>query len=225
MEAKSFLEQFHDFLAPKLDTYEQAIYLYIFRHGRLLGLSEVTIGFKSARRKIAQGTGTSGSSISEHAVQKKLRGLEQKGCLKVLASERTGTRVRLFLPSEIPGLVPPASSDAPEDIETIDFFEVRDNRALIFERENNECFYCQCKLTEMNRLIEHVVSRPEGNNSYRNVVAACRSCNNKKNALAAEDFLRQLFRQQRLSEAEFDGRLLALKSLRAGELKPSLKSA
>lgn len=44
-----FFVQFQDFLAPKLDTYEQAIYLYIFRHSRMLGKPEVVIGFKSAR--------------------------------------------------------------------------------------------------------------------------------------------------------------------------------
>ena len=35
MDAKRMLEEFQDYLAPKLDTYEQAIYLYILRHSRL----------------------------------------------------------------------------------------------------------------------------------------------------------------------------------------------
>jgi hypothetical protein len=33
-ELREFFQQFQDYLAPKLDTYEQAIYLYVFRHGR-----------------------------------------------------------------------------------------------------------------------------------------------------------------------------------------------
>jgi hypothetical protein len=37
MDAKAVIEQFQDYLAPKLDTYEQALYLYIFRHNRLQG--------------------------------------------------------------------------------------------------------------------------------------------------------------------------------------------
>lgn len=37
MDCQHFIEQFQDYLAPKLDTYEQALYLYIFRHSRLLG--------------------------------------------------------------------------------------------------------------------------------------------------------------------------------------------
>jgi len=57
MDVKAEIENFQDHLAPKLDTYEQAIYLYVFRHSRLQGKQDITIGFKSARRKIALGIG------------------------------------------------------------------------------------------------------------------------------------------------------------------------
>ncbi len=50
-------KDFQDWLAPRLDTYEQAIYLYILRHGPLQGLDAVVIGFKSARKKMAFGIG------------------------------------------------------------------------------------------------------------------------------------------------------------------------
>ena len=62
MDIQQFFIEFQDFLAPKLDTYEQAIYLYVFRHSRLIGLDEVCIGFKSARRKIALGAGAKGET-------------------------------------------------------------------------------------------------------------------------------------------------------------------
>ena len=42
MDLQQFIAEFQDYLAPKLDTYDQAIYLYIFRHSRLIGLDEVT---------------------------------------------------------------------------------------------------------------------------------------------------------------------------------------
>ena len=57
MDVKAIIEQFQDYPAPRLDTYEQALYLYIFRHSRLLGNAEVTIGFKSSRLKMAFGIG------------------------------------------------------------------------------------------------------------------------------------------------------------------------
>jgi len=67
MDLREFFVNFHDHLAPKLDTYEQAIYLYVFRHSRLLGLEEVTIGFKSARHRLATGIGENGKpNVGEH---------------------------------------------------------------------------------------------------------------------------------------------------------------
>jgi hypothetical protein len=40
--------------------------------------------------------------------------------------------------------------------------------------------------------------------------------------MPAPDFLRILYRKGRLTAAELDGRLLALKDLAAGKLRPSL---
>lgn len=75
MDAKQILEQFHDYLAPKLDTYEQAIYLYVLRHSRLQGLDEVVVGFKSARRRIVLGIGEKGKPMAERTCYDKLRSL------------------------------------------------------------------------------------------------------------------------------------------------------
>ena len=72
-------------------------------------------------------------------------------------------------------------------------------------------------------MIEHVVSRPNGDNSYRNVVASCRQCNNRKSAETAEDYLRTLYREGLLSSEDFKGRVSYLERLRAGELRPAVK--
>jgi hypothetical protein len=221
MELKQFIEQFQDYLAPKLDTYEQALYLYVFRHGRFLGTDEVVIGFKSARRRMACGIGQDGSPMSENTAYEKLRSLQSKHCIEIVSSERTGRRIRLKLPNEIPGIIPPPTLQAPElSIEEMDFFEVPENRALILDREGHRCFYCLRALTAESYVIEHVVSRPVGDNGYRNVVAACRECNNRKNDSAAEDYLRALYRESFLSAAELQDRLAKLARLRNGELKP-----
>jgi hypothetical protein len=223
MELKSFFEQFQDHLAPKLDTYEQTLYLYIFRHSRLVGASEVTIGFKSARRRMAFGVGEKGKPMAEGTCYDKLRSLQAKGCLELLGTVRDGTRIRLHLPSEIKGLIPLMPGPSVSDIETIDFFEDKGNRVMILDREQHRCFYCAQKLTPSNYVIEHVVSRPLGNSSYRNVVAACVDCNNRKNDQKAEDFLRSLYRDRHLSSEELQKRLQALDDLQAGRLKPRMR--
>ncbi len=224
MDVKQFVEQFQDYLAPKLDTYEQAIYLYIFRHSRLLGADEVVIGFKSARARIACGVGEKGKPMSENTASDKLMSLESKGCIEILATERAGRRIRLRLPDEIPGAIPKPTPDTPAlSIEEMDFFSTPENRLLIVQREGHRCFYCLCSLTAQNYVIEHVVSRPAGDNGYRNVVAACCECNNRKNDSEAEAFLRTLYRESFLSAAELEERLSKLARLRNGELKPLMQ--
>ena len=221
MDLREFICQFHDYLAPKLDTYEQAIYLYVFRHSRLLGLDEVTIGFKSARTRMATGIGESGKPMSEGSAYSKLAALQAKGCITVVRTNHAGRVLRLHLPSEMPGLICEPAPASSVDIESMDFFNVPENRALLLKRESNRCFYTLQQLDENNFVVEHVVSRPTGGNGYRNCVAASREANNKKGSTSAEDFLRRLFREGYLSELEFQGRLQALAQLVAGELRPT----
>jgi hypothetical protein len=134
MDVKAEIETFQDYLAPKLDAYEQAIYLYIFRHSRLQGKEEVTIGFHSARRKIAFGKGESRTPMSQRTCYEKLRSLESKGFLKVLGTEHGGTKIRLLIPSEIWSLVVPQKVN-PITLEEMDFFAVPENRLAILRRE------------------------------------------------------------------------------------------
>ncbi len=222
MDATTVIKQFQDYLAPRLDTYEQALYLYIFRHSRLLGNAEVTVGFKSARRNMAFGIGEKGKPMSEGVCHDKLRSLESKGCIRILGSERSGTKIHLSLPSEIEGVIPAAQPAVSLTLEELDFFNVAENRPFILQREGDKCFYCLRALDSSNYVIEHVVSRPEGDNTYRNVVAACRDCNNRKGDMSAEDFIRSLYRGGYFDAQEFESRLVRLQLLKDGELKPKL---
>lgn len=220
MDATIFLKQFQDHLAPKMNTYEQAVYLYIVRHSRLEDIQEVVIGFKSARKTMAFGIGKAGTPMSENQCYITLRSLEQKGFINILGSERYGTRIHPLLPNEIPNLFPPEAESKIMDLEEIDFFEDGAKRQLILEREENRCFYCLRQINPENYVIEHVISRPKGNNGYRNVVAACRSCNNRKDSGSAEEYLRLLYRESFLGEEDFSNRMRQLQLLKAGELKP-----
>ncbi len=50
--------------------------------------------------------------MSEGTCYEKPRTLEQKGHIRVIGTERQGTRMPSFLPAEIPGLLPPAAAPA-----------------------------------------------------------------------------------------------------------------
>jgi len=219
MDIKLFLEEFQDYLAPKLDTYEQAIYLYVFRHSKLLGADDAVIGFKSARKKLALGAGEVGKPMGEPTVYKKLESLRKKGVIEIIDSQRKGTRVRIRLPSEIPGIVPSAVVESMVALEEIDFFVDPACRPLILEREGGRCFYCLRSLSPENYVLDHVMSRPEGNNSYKNLVAACRACNNSKGS-DPDSHLQRLYRENFLTDSEFRERRAALEELLAGRLRP-----
>jgi hypothetical protein len=225
IDLQCFFVEFHDYLAPKLDVYEQAIYLYLFRHSRLLGIEEVTIGFKSARTRLATGIGENGKAMSESTSYKKLESLQIKRCLTILRTSHRGRVIRLHLPNEIHELIPPAVQEMPKDLERMDFFKDPANRLLLLEREKHRCFYTLKPLTSDSFVVEHIVSRPHGDNSYRNCVAASREANNKKASSSAEDFLRRLFRDGFLNEAEFTERLKTLELVKSGNLKPFLPIA
>ncbi len=220
MDVEQFFKDFIDHLAPRLDTYEQAIYLYILRHTRLVDKDDEVIAFKSARRRMACGVGERGKPMSESTAFVKLQSLQEKGCIERVASETHGNRYRLKLPNEIPGVIREEKETVAPDLESIDFFTVEENRDRILARENHRCFYCLRILDSNNYVIEHVTSRPSGDNSYRNVVASCRQCNNRKGKSAVEDFLRKLYRESFLEASDFEDRMSHLERLRAGELKP-----
>jgi hypothetical protein len=172
---------------------------------------------------MATGLGVDGTPMSEGSAYRKLSTLEAKGCIKIVQTEHKGRRIRLCLPKEIEGMVPSIQSSPAEiDLEEIDFFNDPENRLAILKRDSFRCFYTLKKLDPNSFVVDHVVSRPNGNNSYRNVVAASREANNRKGAIPADDFLRQLFREGLLSEQELSERLRALDDLKAGRLKPVL---
>jgi HNH endonuclease len=111
------------------------------------------------------------------------------------------------------------------DLEKADFLETRALRQAIHAREGGFCFYCLRRLTPRVRCIDHVVARVrEGRNGYRNLVSSCAECNSQKRERRAEDFLRWLCCEGRLSAGELRGRFLALAKLAAGKLRPSLEN-
>ncbi len=221
MDATTFFMQFQDFLAPKLDAYEQAIYLYLFRHSRLIGRDEAHISLKSECKKMAFGIGEYGKPMAEGTCRKKIASMIKVGCIEVLEINRKGSRIRVHLPDEIVGVIPPPEEPHQVALEEMDFFTVPANRLAILSREGYRCFYCLRGIDSSNFVIEHVVSRPEGNNSFKNLVAACNQCNARKSDTPADEFLRQIYREGFITGPDFHTRMLNLRNLKSGLLRPA----
>src|SRR2546427_8583059 len=224
LNAKLLWMQFEDVLAPclGLTVKERAVYSYLLRHSLVVGRLRVQFAVMSLAR-------TLGLSIGP--VRQAVRRLDELGTLRVLKRSKTGHLVEMRLPEKIHALRPGkngasgatgAAGEPPAStLETTDFLKTWALRKTIHDRERGPCFYCLRRTPANVHCLDHVVPRVRlGHNSYRNLVSCCLECNARKGDRPAPDFLRTLYRQGRLTAAELDGRLRALKDLAAGKLRP-----
>jgi 5-methylcytosine-specific restriction endonuclease McrA len=216
--------QFEDVLAPRLglSVKERAVYSYLLRHSLVVGKLRLQFAVMALAR-------TLGLSIG--AARQAVRRLDELGALRVLERSKSGHLAEMRLPEKIRAIrrgkdgaleamgaagEPPAAS-----LETTDFLKSWALRKAVHDRERGACFYCLRRTPGKVRCLDHVVPRVRfGRNSFRNLVSCCIECNTRKGDRPAPDFLRTLYRLGRLTPAELDARLRALKDLAAGKLRP-----
>lgn len=216
-------KQFEDLLVPRLrlTVTERAVYSHLFRHSHLEGKSQHRFSIKRLARA---------ARLSDAPVRHAVRSLAAKGALRLVECTRAGHIVEVRLPHEIHPPRPDAtvardlaSPPRPFTLEDADFLQTKSRREAIHARDRGLCFYCLRQLTGRVRCLDHVVPRARmGRNSYRNLVSCCVGCNTQKGQTVAEDFLRTLYRERRLTAAELAARLRALEALAAGDLRPIL---
>jgi 5-methylcytosine-specific restriction endonuclease McrA len=224
--AEHLWKQFEDLLAPRLrlSVIERAVYSHLLRHSRLEGRPRLRFFIPWLAR---------GVRLCPMTARCTLRRLFDLRVLRLVERNQVGHVVVVRLPREIRALRPyiiaargAARLPLAASIADADFFKNKALRQAIHSRERGLCFYCLRRLTVLVRTIDHVVPQAQsGRNSYRNLVSCCRDCNSKKGQTPAEDFLRWLFRQRRLTDAELSARLCALDALASGKLPPPLAAA
>ncbi len=223
-------KQLDDLLVPRLclGPIDRAAYSYLLRHTRLEGKLQLRFSMPWLSRGICLGP---------DAANRAVRRLVDLEALRLLECSNAGHVAEVRLPEEILADHPPKVPAAqPQDskrrrippglvvkLEEENFLRTNALRHGIHAREAGRCFYCLRLLAPQMKCIDHVVSRAQsGNNSYRNLVSCCRECNSQKGPCRAEDFLRSLFRERKLTERELAGRLRALDALATGKLRPPL---
>ena len=220
-------KQMEDLLAPQMNfsLADRAVYSHLFRHSRLVGKPQIRFSISWLARGLGISTRTARDGVRRLVSRGVLRLVERGSC--------TGHVVQLRLPAEIRSLR--AAKTAVQDsaatpcalagIEETDFMRTRVLRRAIHQREGGHCFYCLRDLPRRSRCIDHVVPRARmGRNTYRNLVSCCTDCNTQKGERSAEEFLRSLYRERRLSAVELAKQLRALDALAAGKLQPPLPS-
>ena len=222
-------KQLEDQVVPRLrlSVIDRAVYSHLLRHSRLEGKLRLRFSLMRLGRNIRLCTWT---------VRKAVRRLAAYGALRVVRRSKAGHVVEVRLPEEIravrlnriengAGASEDGAARAPVNIEEADFLKNEPLRKAIHARERGQCFYCLRRTPKTVQCLDHVMPQARyGRNSYRNLVSSCMECNSQKGEEPAEDFLRRLYRERRLTAAELAARLRVLDALAAGKLRPSLPS-
>ena len=226
LNAAHVWKQIDDVLVPRLrlTVTEHAVYSYLVRHSRLEGEQRAQFSILGLARHIGLSTGP---------VRDAVRRLVELGALRLVERSKAGYVVEVRLPEEIraaradsTGANDAGRAPRAGNIEETDFMQSGALREAIHTRDGGRCFYCLRQLTPMVKCLDHVVPRAEhGRNSYRNLVSCCLECNTNKGERQADDFLRGLYREHRLSTADLADRLRALEALAAGKLRPGFAAA
>jgi hypothetical protein len=228
LDATQIWKQFEDIVVPglRLNIVDRAVYSHLLRHSRLEGKVRLRFSILWLARNIR---------LSGGPVREAVRRLAAQGALRLVERSKAGHVVQVRLPDEIRAVrrnriesrgapnEEGAGARAAVNIEKADFLQDRTLRKTIHAREVGKCFYCLRRITPTTQCLDHVVPRAQlGRNSYRNLVSSCMECNSQKGEKAAEDFLRRLYRERRLTAVELSGRLRALDDLASGKLRPVL---
>jgi len=219
-------KQLEDMLVPRLhlSVTEHAVYSHLVRHSRLEGKLRARFSISGIARHIRLSMGPARDAV---------RRLVEHGALRLVERSKAGYVVEVRLPEEIraaradsTGADGAGRAPRAGNIEEMDFLQNTALRQAIHARDGGRCFYCLRQLTPMVKCLDHVVPRAErGSNSYRNLVSCCLECNTNKGERQAEDFLRGLYREHRLSTADLADRLCVLEALAAGKLRPGFAAA
>jgi len=221
-DINQILIEIQDKLVPFLDSYEQAIYHYLFRHTYLAGKQQTLFITRTA--EIGFGTGNNSKKPSWKTRSSKLKSLESKGCIKIVERSNKGMLVEILLPDEIVSINKEEEKQE-IDIDALDFFSNKRLLASLLEREKYRCFYTGKKITEKNCYLDHVTPQSNGGgNSYKNIVASCFDANSLKSNKSVGDFIRQLYKDDILSLVEFNELKQKISDLQNGKLIPNFES-
>ena len=198
IEMSVVIQEVVDDLQPLLTAYEAAFYWHLFRYSfAQTGQPYVRVSTRRLRSAVVKSS-RGAEEISLQQVQDVLRGLESSGAIRREGEpSREGTLYRVMIPDEIDACreyrrkrvaeeeKPPQPSEAEAD-----FYNIKENRLKVYERDEYKCRYCGKQLTRFTCTLDHVTPvAAGGTNALDNLVTACLACNSKKHQRPVGDFL------------------------------------
>jgi len=181
---KSTIEQLVDLLMPELTPYETSLYIFFIRSSFLNDTTTVRIGKRTIAEKY--GKGSRGDKTNYAHVSKILKGLEEKGCIKVGDTNRDGTLYTIISPNKIPIVAEKMAIVL--DSEEEDYFTKPEKRKELFERDKWVCHYCGEIVTEENATLDHLTPQCKGGkHTKENLKTSCLICNSIKSGKTYEE--------------------------------------
>ena len=200
LELPLIIQEIVDDLQPLLTPYEAAFYWHFFRHSiGEIGKQLLRVGKRGLQTQVVKSfrRDSDAGQVALETVSTALRGLESIGAIRKEGEpNQDGTPYRVLIPDEIAACrkfraertVAEPKAEVTES--EADYYNVRENRIKVYERDEYKCRYCRKQLTRFTATIDHVKPIVEGgDNSFGNLVTACLDCNSRKNKRPLGDFL------------------------------------
>ena len=194
LELPLIIQEIVDDLQPLLTPFAAAFYWYVFRHSISRdGNPHLRVSTSDLQRAVVKSAHS--AMVAPVTVRETLRALETIGAIRKEGEpNRDGTLYRVLIPEEIEACRKFRSERTASESElfianaNIDYYNTRQNRIRVFERDGYLCRYCHKQLTRLTATLDHVTPVAEGgDNSLENLVTACLDCNSRKNMRAVGD--------------------------------------
>jgi len=193
------------YLQPILTPYEAAVYWHMFERAVLRsGDQYCRVSTRGLMRGVIGSASGQSETLSIATTRGALQGLEDKGVIqRVGEPTRDGTPYRVLLPDEIPSCqelmkrtAAVETEGSPVTARDLDYYNVRENRLKVFERDGYRCKYCDKQLTRFTATLDHQNPVSEGgDNSLGNLITACLHCNSRRGSRPVMDVIDELGRR------------------------------
>lgn len=190
LEIPELMKDIIDYLQPLLTPYETAYYWYLFTKTVVVEKRQEGIFSINALRKdvVWPSRATQASEVPQNHVSEVMGKLEKKGVIKRIGeTTRVGTPYKVNLPEEIEIClermkIMKVEKEIDSSVDKrIDFYNDKESRLRIYERDNYKCYKCGKLLTRWDATIDHIVPVSRGGTNQKdNLVTCCLMCNSKR---------------------------------------------